>query len=509
MDEWLFYFLSSLRQIHNLSKRTMAQLLPTYVLVPCVLRRPGGAYTAERGNMYHLEATIISRGDGRSAVAAAAYRAAEKLTSMWDGVVSDYTHKSGVVWKEIFQTGGSQYNREELWNAVEMRGDKRLAREYTIALPIELTLEQNISLIKEFISKAFTPYGIIADACLHDKKGNPHVHIMTPLCSYKDGWKDKNIKLHLLVNDNEERAFTKEQLKEAEANGWEKQYKYNDNGTPIWLPKSKADGYDRWVGKTGKVFYEDKRATVSESGFDTVEKLKEIRKDWEIAVNTHLKNAGVDKRVSCESYVNQGIEKIPTIHMGPYINGLEKRGIKTHVGNINRMIREYNSIKDVYNKITNKIDDLRDNIITALLRLKRISNRIPAYTESEISRIQTCYEQYTTYNNKNLTNQAERILKTYGYEENQLYTNYEGVQRELLLQEKYDSLCVRLKKIIRESLDRLVKIIKNIPDYKPNKYINPDYSESEIQVAEKQCNRMISESLNGNTILHTHYNQPQ
>ncbi len=123
----------------------MAQLLPTCMLVywHCVLRRPGGALTAERRNMiYHLEAKIISRGDGRSAVAAAAYRAAEKLTSQWDGVVSDYTNKTGVVWKEIFQAGGSEFSREQLWNEVEMRGDKRLAREFTLALPVELSIEQ-------------------------------------------------------------------------------------------------------------------------------------------------------------------------------------------------------------------------------------------------------------------------------------------------------------------------------------------------------------------------------
>lgn len=121
--------------------------------------------------IYHLEAKIISRGDGRSAVAAAAYRAAEKLTSQWDGVVSDYTNKTGVVWKEIFQAGGSEFSREQLWNEVEMRGDKRLAREFTLALPVELSIEQNISMIKEFIQNEFTPHGIIADACIHDKEG--------------------------------------------------------------------------------------------------------------------------------------------------------------------------------------------------------------------------------------------------------------------------------------------------------------------------------------------------
>ena len=472
----------------------MAQLLPTYVLVPCVLRRPGGAYTAERGNMYHLEVKIISRGDGRSAVAAAAYRAAEKLTSMWDGVVSDYTHKSGVVWKEIFQTGGSQYNREELWNAVEMKGEKRLAREYTIALPIELSIDQNISLVREFIEKTFTPYGIIADACLHDKEGNPHVHIMTPLCSYKDGWNNKNIKLHLLVKDGEEKAFTKKEIEEAESNGWEKQYKYNDNGTPIWLPKSKADGYDRWVSKTGKVFYEDKRATVSESGFDSVEKLREIRKEWEISVNSHLEKAGVDKRVTCESYKNQGIDRIPTIHMGPYLCSLENKGIKTHVGNINRMIKEYNSIRDIYNKITNKIEELRHNIITALLRLSRIKSRVPAYSESEVSRIQTCYMQYTAYQNKNMLKQAYKLLKSYGLDENQLGMEYEGVTKELLLQHRYEKLVIKLKMIISDNLGKLVRILQDKPEYKPNKYSNPDYSQAEIQAAEKQCNMLIAEA---------------
>jgi ATP-dependent exoDNAse (exonuclease V) alpha subunit len=135
--------------------------------------------------IYHLSIKIITRGEGKSAVAAAAYRAAAQITNEYDGLIHDYTKKSGVVHTEILlpDHAPAEYaDRAVLWNAVEKiekQCNSQLAREIEIALPVELTAEQNISLVRRFVNEQFVTAGMCADICVHDKnEGNPHAHIM-------------------------------------------------------------------------------------------------------------------------------------------------------------------------------------------------------------------------------------------------------------------------------------------------------------------------------------------
>ncbi len=130
--------------------------------------------------IYHCSIKIISRGKGKSAVAAAAYRAGEKLTNDFDGETHDYTHKGGVVHTEILLPGHAPAafsDRAVLWNAVEKiekAKNAQLAREIEIALPRELTREQGISLVREYVKRHFVAAGMCADICLHDTgNGNP------------------------------------------------------------------------------------------------------------------------------------------------------------------------------------------------------------------------------------------------------------------------------------------------------------------------------------------------
>ena len=98
--------------------------------------------------IYHLEAKVISRSSGRSAVAASAYMSCSKILNDYDGVLHDFTHKHGLVWEHIFLPENAPQewqNRSELWNAVERAEktkDSRLARELVVALPVELNKEQ-------------------------------------------------------------------------------------------------------------------------------------------------------------------------------------------------------------------------------------------------------------------------------------------------------------------------------------------------------------------------------
>lgn len=142
--------------------------------------------------IYHFSGSIISRSQGRSAIASAAYRSGEKIVDERLGMTHDYTKKEDVVYSEIFlpeYAPQSFKDRETLWNAVERyekRKDAQLAREFTIALPRELSIEQNKSLITEFVTHEFVSKGMISDVCVHNdlmKDGNrqPHAHVMLTL----------------------------------------------------------------------------------------------------------------------------------------------------------------------------------------------------------------------------------------------------------------------------------------------------------------------------------------
>ena len=128
--------------------------------------------------IYHLEAKVVSRGAGRSAVAASAYLSCSHLYNDYDGIQHDYTKKQGLVWQQVFlpeYAPQEWQDREKLWNAVEeveTAKDSRLAREFVVALPIELSREQQIELLQDFIREQFVADGMCADAAIHDTDGH-------------------------------------------------------------------------------------------------------------------------------------------------------------------------------------------------------------------------------------------------------------------------------------------------------------------------------------------------
>lgn len=124
--------------------------------------------------IFHFSANIISRGKGRSAVAAAAYRSGSRITNEYDGVVHDYRRKRGVIDKQIFlpdHVPREYYDRATLWNAVEKiekAKNAQLAREIEIAIPKEISLAGTYQMVKEYITENFVSKGMIADCCYHD-----------------------------------------------------------------------------------------------------------------------------------------------------------------------------------------------------------------------------------------------------------------------------------------------------------------------------------------------------
>ena len=187
--------------------------------------------------IYHLEAKVVSRGSGRSAVAASAYLSCSKILNDYDGVQHDYTRKKGLVWQEVFLPWFAPTewkDRGVLWNAVEENEktkDSRLAREFVPALPIELTPAQWQELLSDFIQNSFVAEGMCADVAIHDPHPpghNPHAHIMLTVrpLDAQGYWQYKTEKEYLCVRNGEERGFTAAEFKAAQADGWEKQYPY-------------------------------------------------------------------------------------------------------------------------------------------------------------------------------------------------------------------------------------------------------------------------------------------
>lgn len=142
--------------------------------------------------IYHFSAKMIGRGAGRSAVAAAAYRAAERLHDERLGRSHDFTSKAGVVHSEVMLPQGAPERlreREQLWNeveAAEKRKDAQLAREVEFAIPREMSQEQGIALARDFVDREFVSRGMVADLNIHwdigaDGEAKPHAHVMLTL----------------------------------------------------------------------------------------------------------------------------------------------------------------------------------------------------------------------------------------------------------------------------------------------------------------------------------------
>ena len=254
---------------------------------------------------------------GRSAVAAAAYRSGERLTNEWDGMSHDYTHKPGIVHKEIMLPAHAPpefQDRSTLWNSVEQiekASDAQLAREIEVALPVELSRAEQLALVRSYVQDNFVAAGMCADFALHDKgDGNPHAHILLTIRPLRsDGkWGPKCRKVYDLDNQGNRIPDGK--------GGW----KNHREDTTDW---NNRDNAEKW------------------------------RAAWAAYANRALEAAGRPERIDHRSYERQGIDKIPSIHMGVAASQMERKGIQTEKGNVNRQIAADNKLlKELKARIT-------------------------------------------------------------------------------------------------------------------------------------------------------------
>ena len=303
--------------------------------------------------IYHLEAKVISRGVGRSAVAASAYMSCSRIYNDYDGVQHDYTKKQGLVYEQVLlppQAPPEWKDRGILWNAVEeaeKSKDSRLAREFVVALPVELSKEQNISLISEYAKDNFVSDGMCADFCIHDTDGhNPHAHIMLTVRPLdKNGkWQSKTEKEYLCVKNGEEKGFTSAEFKAAQADGWEKQYQYFVGKKKVYMPPSRAEqqGYER-ASKYPKSTRYGRQNSITER-WNSEEQLKIWRKSWADISNKYLEFAKSESHIDHRSHKERGIDEQPTVHEGVYARRIEKNGSISERCEINRQIKADNKV---------------------------------------------------------------------------------------------------------------------------------------------------------------------
>ena len=301
----------------------------------------------------HLEAKVVRRGAGRSAVAASAYLSCSRLYNDYDGIQHDYTKKQGLVWQEVFlpEYAPQEWkDREQLWNAVEeveTAKDSRLAREFVVALPIELSREQQIELLQDFIREQFVADGMCADAAIHDTDGhNPHAHILLTVrpLDERGKWQYKTEKEYLCMKNGEERGFTAAEFRAAQNEGWEKQYPYKVGKKKVYMTLSAAEaqGLVR-ADKHPKSTRYGRQNPISER-WNSEEQLVEWRKAWADVTNLYLERAGRAERIDHRSNAARGLDEIPTIHEGVTAQALERKGVISDRCEINRQIKADNAL---------------------------------------------------------------------------------------------------------------------------------------------------------------------
>jgi len=238
--------------------------------------------------IYHFQMKTLSRSEGRSATAAAAYRSGQKIEDARTGKSFDYSQRSGVLLAEVITPDGGTLDRQQLWNAVESaekRCNSVVAREFVVALPHELSREQQETLVKGYAQGLSERTGWAIDVAIHEpgKQGdlrNVHAHL---LCSTRNVSRDPS-------------------------------------GRPVMGSKTRD-----W----------DQRSSGSIL-------IRSERSEWERCVNESLEQAQVQSRVDCRSHAEKQTGLEPQIHLGPNVTAMERQGIQTERGNIHREIARHN-----------------------------------------------------------------------------------------------------------------------------------------------------------------------
>lgn len=324
-------------------------------------------------------------------------------------------------------------NRSVLWNSVEKiekAANSQLAREIELALPKELTIAKNISLVREYCRKHFVSSGMVADFAIHDNKGNPHAHILLTMRPF-----------------NENKSWD---IKE------KKDYALDENGERI--PILDSNGVQKVDGRNRKQW---KRIYVQNNDWNNLGNAEIWREAWANMCNDSLEKNNHTDRIDHRSFERQSVEQVPTIHMGVAASQMECKGIITDKGNKNRR---------VYN-LNQQLRQLRERII-------KLQKWIREESKSEISPtmydvIQNILSRKDTqkYRNFNLQSASQALL----FLQKNNISDMEGLEQKIkYMLANQREIVGRLKKIDRR-LKILDEHIKQSDCYFSHKKIYKEY----------------------------------
>lgn len=383
--------------------------------------------------IFHLNEKNISRSDGRSAVACAAYRACEKLEDHTYGKTQDYTRKKGLEYKSIYapeHTNEKLLDRQTLWNEVEkkefnangsMKENARLAKEYTCALPHELTDQERIKIVDDFCRDFVKKHNVIVDACIHAPHDND------------DETNNKNYHVHIM--------FTTRVVNEKGGLG-KKQRTFNDDGPKV---------------------------------------LKDSRATFAKVVNTALENAGLDERIDHRSYKDQGLDFLePTAHEGHEVTALRRQGIDTEISLKNDAIKAKNlKAAREYQQIINGLDQ-------EIIVPSKLEDQI-AELEKELS-LTAAEEQQLLAELANLDREEELLQEQLTQQIDNAYDNFIEQQSQYIDFAKRFYAKVRQTRLQLENLDKQLEkserwLSKQHGFYHSNGLFYDNYHHNRIDVA--------------------------
>lgn len=388
--------------------------------------------------IFHFSVKNISRSDGRSAVACAAYRSGEKLKDERYGKEQDYTKKTGIEFKNIYapeNTKKELLDRQSLWNEVEKvenRANSNLAREFEIAFPHELNAEQRRKMLDELCQKIVDRHNVVVDAVIHA----PHT---------AGGSDERNYHAHIM--------FTGRQL-------------------------------DR---KTGDFAKKRNRDFNKEKSSETV---TQWRKDFADIVNRQLEHIGCDERVSHLSYKDLKYDLEPTIHEGAKVTELRRQGIDTEISLANDAIRERNQFSQHIKGLDQEIqasERLLNNLIQTRENLDQEQRQKEKDQEQrspeELTKI--AYSVISQYNDAIATEAKNIALSIQKTEIEQISAVLEQIElsksdikhqkeelgkRPLFFGAKWDTANAEIQKQLNQLEEQERELRNNSPRFEPERY---------------------------------------
>lgn len=347
--------------------------------------------------IYHASTTTVSRGAGHSACAKSAYIGGSEITNEITGEIHNYKNRHGVEHNKIILPTGidKEITAQELWNKAEKaenRKDARVGREWNIALPHELTAEQRKELAKDIAQEIADRYQVGTQIAIHASsetgdERNHHVHILTTTRKI-----DKDLNL-----------------------------------------TDKAD-----IELSNK-----KCITVGIKTTD--EQIKDVRELVATKINHHLEKAQIKEQVTHLSYKDQGLDKIPTKHMGKSATHLERKGIKTEIGEYNRSATKYNELKNALESIYNPI-----NIESPQTTYQNTTEGVKGGLETELTATERAKIYLKERNDEKTTPKQDPIMA----ETSTSNDRQAQLLEQILSKQSYDQIIDRQKKEREKKLEQ-------------------------------------------------------